>query len=674
MAPMPEAVDPLFLSLQTALAGRYSIDRELGRGGMGVVYLAREVRLDRLVALKVLPPNLAVVPELSERFLREARTAAKLSHPNIIPIHAVDEVGDFVFFTMAYVQGDTLAQEVRARGPLPPAEAVRILREVAWALAYAHAQGVVHRDVKPDNILLESGTGRTLVADFGIARILHATSLTGAGEIVGTAEFMSPEQASGSEVDARSDLYSLGVVGYFLLSGKLPFEGPTVQSVLAQHLTTPARELASVAPGTPRKLARVIDQCLAKEPSARFGSGELLAETLERALGERTELPVPIRLWLASGDRLRLAYGLVVAAWWSLMLAIFVAAIFFPEGMPMPMTLTLEQWLKLLLVGIVPALALVPVLSVFRVFPTRRLLAAGYGLEDVRLALRLRLTERTEELSYQRRDPPVWARLVRWLGLGALSLAFGAVAVLLTSPTLGESAAFAAVFQWSLLIALGGGLFGVAFPGRRLSSKHWAAEWRLRFWNGRAGGWFVRLAGLGLEGRATGAQFTHRPTEIAIRFAADEVFQALPKEIRHELRDLPEVVRRLESHAQTIRKRVDELTEMVADADAAESRARSPALQRAEPGLAERRQAVMDDLRTTRDAAHQRLSTAVAALETIRLDLIRLRGGIGSVATITADLAAARELGEQIDRMLLGQGQIEEMLGPANAGHGDRRS
>src|SRR5213075_1777293 len=162
-------VDGLFLSFQQALAGRYSIDRELGRGGMGIVYMAREVHLDRLVAIKLLPLERAGQPQLRERFLREARLAAKLSHPNIIPIHAVEEGEGFVYYVMAFIDGETLAQRVRGRGPLPSTEATRVLREVAWALAYAHGQGLVHRDVKPDNILLEAASGRVLVADFGIA-------------------------------------------------------------------------------------------------------------------------------------------------------------------------------------------------------------------------------------------------------------------------------------------------------------------------------------------------------------------------------------------------------------------------------------------------------------------------------------------------------------------------
>lgn len=205
--------------LEAALAGRFELLRELGRGGMGLVYLAREQSLDREVALKVLPPDLAQRGDLKARFLREARTAAQLSHPNIVPVHAADEVQGFAYFAMGYVDGETLTQRIAARGRLGPAEVVRVLRDTAWALAYAHARGVVHRDVKPENIMLERGTGRVMVADFGIARRQHEASLTQDGEMLGTVHYMSPELIAGGAVDGRSDLYALGVVGYRLLSG-----------------------------------------------------------------------------------------------------------------------------------------------------------------------------------------------------------------------------------------------------------------------------------------------------------------------------------------------------------------------------------------------------------------------------------------------------------------------
>jgi serine/threonine-protein kinase len=189
---------------------------------MGAVYLARDLTLEREVAIKVVN-TASDSHELYDRFRREAKTAAKLSHPNIVPIHAVAENDDFVYFAMAYVQGQTLGARIRDHGPLRGREAARVLREIAWALAYAHAEGVVHRDVKPDNILLEDGSGRALVTDFGIARVGSEAGGGAPDQVFGTAEFMSPEQASSGDVGPAGDLYSLGVVGYYALSGKLPF-------------------------------------------------------------------------------------------------------------------------------------------------------------------------------------------------------------------------------------------------------------------------------------------------------------------------------------------------------------------------------------------------------------------------------------------------------------------
>ncbi|MCU0622025.1 MAG: serine/threonine protein kinase, partial [Gemmatimonadales bacterium] len=210
--------------LRSRLGDRYHFERELGRGGMGAVYLARDRSLDRPVALKVLPPEYAAQPDLRERFLRETRTAAGFSHPNIVPVFAVEERDGLLAYAMGFVEGESLADRVARTGPLGVRDAVRLLQDVGYALSYAHGRGVVHRDIKPDNIMLERATGRALLMDFGIARTVQAApaalpGLTRVGEVVGTPEYMSPEQASGDAVDGRSDLYSLGLVAYFGLTG-----------------------------------------------------------------------------------------------------------------------------------------------------------------------------------------------------------------------------------------------------------------------------------------------------------------------------------------------------------------------------------------------------------------------------------------------------------------------
>ena len=264
----------------------FELVRPLGQGGMGAVWLARDIVLDRLVAIKVLLTS-AATDATRERFLREARTAAKLSHPHIVPVHRADESDGQVWYSMGFVDGESLGDRIRERGALPFTDVVRILREAAWALAYAHARGVIHRDVKPDNIMLDRESGRTLVTDFGIARDLRSSDarLTADGSVLGTVHYMSPEQAADDPLDARSDVYSLGVVGFHALSNRLPFEG-TPNAVLVSHVTKPAPTLGSVAPNVPKPIAAVIDRCLAKAPDERWESAEALADALGTALDD----------------------------------------------------------------------------------------------------------------------------------------------------------------------------------------------------------------------------------------------------------------------------------------------------------------------------------------------------------------------------------------------------
>ena len=295
----PEDLPP---RLVEALSPNYELLQEIGRGGMGVVYAGRDTRLDRLVAIKVLP-ELVSSDVVRERFLREARAAARLSHPSIVPIYSADERAGLTFLVMAYVDGTTLSARARDAA-LPPEDVVPILRDVALALNAAHERGVIHRDIKPENILVDRLTGRAMVTDFGIARladVLQSGALTRTGQVLGTVGYMSPEQVTGGEVDGRSDLYSLGVVAFETLSGRLPFDGPAPVVIVA-HATKPAPLLASVAPHVPEALCLVVDRCLRKDPVGRYQTGNELAAALEAAVGKYVAT-APARIARGGEDR-----------------------------------------------------------------------------------------------------------------------------------------------------------------------------------------------------------------------------------------------------------------------------------------------------------------------------------------------------------------------------------
>jgi serine/threonine-protein kinase len=305
--------DPILTALRSHLAGRYTVERELGRGGMGAVFLARDLSLDREVAIKVMPQELAVQPALRERFVREAKLAASLSHPNIVHVHAVEEQGDFLAIVMQFVDGETLSERVARSGPYDATDTAQLLQDTAWALGYAHARGIVHRDVKPDNLLIERGTGRALILDFGIARQEKASTLTEVGQSIGTPAFMSPEQAAAESVDGRSDIYSLGCVGFFAATGRPPFDGTTAHKLLMQHLTTPAPTVVSVRPEFSTGLSAIIDKTLAKEPSGRFESGEQLAEAIGALQLRSREVAPLLRLFHQQTAQLLQAVLVLVA-------------------------------------------------------------------------------------------------------------------------------------------------------------------------------------------------------------------------------------------------------------------------------------------------------------------------------------------------------------------------
>ena len=249
----------------------YELGPELGRGGMAIVYRATDIRLRRDVAIKVLPPEMAFRTDVKRRFLREAETAAQLDHPNIVPIYSVDERGGLVYFVMALVDGENLSARLM-RGRPPVDETRRILGDVADALAYAHSRGVIHRDIKPDNIIIRREDGRALVTDFGIARAAEADShLTATGVAVGTPAYMSPEQALGErDVDGRSDIYSLGIVAYQMLAGDLPFTASNTPAMMMKHVNELPRPILQVRPDVPPGLAAAVERAIAKGPDERW--------------------------------------------------------------------------------------------------------------------------------------------------------------------------------------------------------------------------------------------------------------------------------------------------------------------------------------------------------------------------------------------------------------------
>lgn len=305
--------DALRDRVEGAVGALFEIEDEIGRGGMAVVYRARDVRLHRKVALKVLPPELAFRAEVKSRFLREAQMSAQLSHPNIVPIYTVDEIDGVVFFSMGLVEGETLAQQL-ARDPRPPVASVRsIMREVADALSYAHARHVVHRDVKPDNILVDRASGRAMVSDFGIARAAEGESrLTVTGVAVGTPAYMSPEQAMGDrDVDGRADIYALGVVGYQMLAGELPFRASNTPSMLMKHISERPRPLGEVRTDLPANLVHAVERAMAKGREDRWPDASAFRDALADNAPEPARGGLPDRP-RDSGDDIALdaaAYG-----------------------------------------------------------------------------------------------------------------------------------------------------------------------------------------------------------------------------------------------------------------------------------------------------------------------------------------------------------------------------
>ncbi len=606
--------DPIVRELSTAVAGRYGLERELGRGGMGAVYLGRDLRLDRLVAIKVLPPELAVRPELRERFLRETRTAASFSHPNIVSVHGVEESPALLFFVMTYVEGETLTQRVQRQGPLATADATRLLQEVAWALSYAHGRGVVHRDVKPDNILIERATGRSLVMDFGIARSVAASGLTQMGETVGTPHFMSPEQAAGDKLDGRSDLYSLGVVAYYAVTGRLPFDAESGQAAMIAHISQPPQPVARYRPDLPAPLAAVIERCLAKEPDQRFPTGEALVEALAALRAGQVEVPTAIRMWTVRADQF-LRNGMIIALLTSSMVSRSHYA--------------LDQMLFGSLFAVI-------VLALWTQVPLtmRELVRQGFGFDDLRAGIRAIDEERAAHVAALRADPGFAGRralrtrlivLAVAVGIGLVVVAFSTQRTPIGDGKFAVTALGVALLFVGEVMAMGGFVFAMA--GRASDGR---MERRMHvLWTGPIGAFLFRLGSWRSE-RAPGtpAHFT--------RHGARTLLETLSSEDKRRLGKSRVTLERLEGEIERLERREKELESAMVDA-----KLNAPTLPSTAGG---RQQALLDDLDRARRTATERRIAILGALENVRLSLVRVKSRIGSADDTERELAEAARL------------------------------
>lgn len=598
-----------FASLQEAVAGTWSLEREIGRGGMATVYLARDVALDRPVAIKLLHQSLANDPDQRERFLREARTGARLSHPHIVPIYDVVERDDMVFFVMGHVDGESLGSRIRREGPLPPAEAERIVREVAWALAAAHAAGVLHRDVTVENILLERRTGRAMLVDFGIAAEIGAGE---AGPLVGTPAYLAPELVHGEPASVRSDLYALGVTAWTMLTGRLPFPDDEPGRVLIRQVREPIPPLSRAAAATPGRLARAVESLLDKEPDERPESVEAWLARLEGRPAAPSLAP-PLERWVTIREHTRPFRALAVTIVGMLGAGIVMATLYAANA---PIG-TLVQ----LIGAVVAATAAIQVGASLRAL--RRAASAGYRIEDLRLALERRLSER------QAAGPVPASALGRWIrrasnlaGLALLASIGLAVLGRLPSPVPWEIRLWVwrnlphlLPVGWVAFWSLRG--LGVLVPGRTRPALD--RRWRLRlaFWRSASAERLFRATAIGTSGHEA-VSTLHRPTELMLGLEIGELWRALPDSLRFGLADLP-------TTAEALRRRTDELRTAIAQLEHARVEGSAE--------LSELRQRLV----ARRDAA-------LTALERLRLLLLQLTGETVVPGELTRHLRDAREL------------------------------
>ncbi len=603
-------------SLQVALGGDYLLERQLGRGGMGAVYLARDTRLDRQVAIKVLPSELSTNADLRERFIRETRVAASFSHPNIVPVHAIEERPGLLAFVMGYVEGETLGARVQ-RGPLAIPDAVRIIQEVAWALSYAHGRGIVHRDIKPDNVLIERVTGRALVTDFGIARTIALTpgqGLTRVGEVVGTPQFMSPEQAAGDVVDGRSDIYSLGIVTFHALTGTLPFDAGTPTALLAMHLTQPPPLLAARRPDVPEELASAVARCLEKSPDARWPTAEALASALDRLRRSAPEVAAPVRIFLQRFNS---------ALTGGVLMLVLASSMFPARGAAISVD-------HMILLVIVIAVAGGVLLSGFR--RIRGVMQQGYRYRDIAAATNALIDEEQAARDAIRASAPEMKRRRRNIRVGIFSLVWPvlmlyAVRTWMRTPVVGQPGRYAVSLPGVYTVLAAAAAFGLGFAilvSDPLKPNPFVRLQRA-FWHGPAGRTLFRLYGRGLpssQSTATGA------SAVAVRAGpgsgAMTLIAALPRDVRQQLGAATRALAAHEGEMDTAAARERELNAALAELGMTSTT----------PGLAAAQDATSAEIRGHLAALQRRREAITTAAERTRLELVRLRAGIGSTDAV----------------------------------------
>jgi serine/threonine-protein kinase len=465
---------------------------------------------------------------------------------------------------------------------------MRVTQEVAWSLAHAHARGVVHRDVKPDNILLERGTGRALVTDFGIARVAQSLDPTG-GIPAGTPQYMSPEQARGDDVDGRSDLYSLGVTTFFAAGGRLPFEASSAHALLLQHAQQTPPSVRDVAPRLPRAFAGAIDRLLAKQPAERFDSADALAAAIGEARGAHGVVPAPVRQYLEASQQAASEIGTLMTVTGAVVIGLEAIKVF--RGDFLGITTAIQG------IGAITLSAVAAVRAAQLFAETRRLVRAGYRHDAIRLGLVH--ADREHELAHAgdrspRSNAAIWGRAAA--GVGVTALGFYLLG--------GDSNRFnAQVIGWVM------GIMAPAFTLRALLRDLRAGK-RGTFWNrmleGRLGRWLFGAAErtVRTHERAPSAE----PTAVVLARATEELYHALPGDQRRQLADVPALLVRLQADVASLR--------------------------------------ASDDADPRRAA---RLETAVTALENLRLELLKLHAGRASVDELTADIDRARDLSRRVD-------------------------